>query len=67
MQAMNKGSVVVSFLLRTGEIDLEIVDPSAEVVSGPSSPCEEWSRDNRVLVNGEMIFWGDVLLAHVFY
>ena len=52
-------------------IDLKIVDPSGEVILGPSSPREKWSRDNRVLgrrsdlENGEMIFPGDVLVAHL--
>ena len=53
------------------ELTLKIVESSGEVVSGPLSPWEEWSQDNRVLRrrsnlrNGEMIFRGDILLAHL--
>ena len=39
---MIKGLAVASVLFGTGGINLEIVDLLREVVSGPSSPWEEW-------------------------
>jgi len=46
---MIKGLVIASILLGMRRIDLEIVEPSGEVVSGSSSPRGECSRDSQVL------------------